>query len=143
MSSKTKIVVLHMKEIIYTAIFLILGLILAGILFFMFCSGGQKEKETGAYIPGIYTSSVTLNNTELLVEVAVNDDAQISSVRLSNLDDTVLAMYPLLSPAIESLSDQICSTQSLEDIALPEENPYTSKLLLNAVEEALKNAVAP
>ena len=133
MSSKTKIVVLHMKEIIYTAIFLVLGLILAGILFFMFSSGGKKDEEAGAYIPGIYTSSVTLNNTELLVEVAVDDSSRISSVRLSNLNDTVLAMYPLLTPAIENLSEQIQRTQSLEEVTLPEENPYTSQLLLNAV----------
>lgn len=36
MSSKTKIVVLRMKEIIYTAIFIGLGIILVTLLFIMF-----------------------------------------------------------------------------------------------------------
>ena len=36
MSSKTKIVVLHMKEIIYTVIFAVLAIILILLLIFMF-----------------------------------------------------------------------------------------------------------
>lgn len=35
MSSKTKIVVLHMKEVIYTAIFLVLAILLLVLLFTM------------------------------------------------------------------------------------------------------------
>ena len=36
MSSKTKIVVLHMKEIIYTAVFAVLAIVLILLLLFMF-----------------------------------------------------------------------------------------------------------
>ena len=36
MSSKTKIVVLHMKELIYTGIFLLLGIVLILLLLSMF-----------------------------------------------------------------------------------------------------------
>ena len=43
MSSKTKIVVLHMKEIIYTAVFVILGILLIILLAFMF---SPKQKNT-------------------------------------------------------------------------------------------------
>ena len=35
MSSKTRIVVLHMKEIIYTAVFALLGIFMLGIIKFM------------------------------------------------------------------------------------------------------------
>ena len=49
-------------------------------------------------------------------------------------------MYPLIQPAIESIADQICQTQSLENITLSEENPYTSQLILNAIKEALNKA---
>ena len=73
MSSKTKIVVLHMKEIIYTTIFIVLGILLLLLLFFMFLPE-KKEGSPGAkqYQPGIYTSTLTLNNTDLEVEVAVD-----------------------------------------------------------------------
>ena len=101
MSSKTKIVVLHMKEIIYTVLFVILGILLLILLAVMFF---PKDKETSAgtanYTPGVYTSSVTLNNMELLLEVTV-DESHINSIRCSNLDETVTTMYPLflLRPA--------------------------------------------
>lgn len=39
MSSKTKIVVLHMKEIIYTVIFAVLAIVLILLLIFMFRPG--------------------------------------------------------------------------------------------------------
>ena len=62
MSSKTRIVVLHMKEVIYTAIFLLLGLLMIILLLIMF--GPSKDKKTaasvqttsaltGQYLPGV------------------------------------------------------------------------------------------
>lgn len=141
MSSKTKIIVLHMKEIIYTAIFAALGLLILVLLFFMFSPGQRKNAGSKkSYTPGLYTQAVTLNNATLEVEVAVNETS-ISSIRIRNLDETVTAMYPLIQPAIEDLAQQICETQSLDNIRLSKENPYTSKLLLNAIEDALKKAV--
>ena len=56
MSSKTKIVVLHMKEIIYTIIISVLIILLAVLFFFMFSSKNQERKTSAqVYTPGIYT----------------------------------------------------------------------------------------
>ncbi|MDY5846719.1 MAG: hypothetical protein SPJ92_09395 [Bariatricus sp.] len=141
MSTKTKIVVLHMKEIIYTAVFVVLGILILCLLFFMFSSksarSGNIQKK---YNPGVYTSNVQLGSTDLEVEVAV-DETRITSIRISNLSESVSAMYPLLRPAIEDIANQICEQQSLENIELSSDTPYTSKLLLNAIDEALKKAV--
>ena len=74
MGSKTKIIVLHMKEIIYTAVFAALGILLIILLIVMFRPGG-KDKSADAkkqYTPGVYTSTLTLNNTNLEVEVSVD-----------------------------------------------------------------------
>ena len=46
MSSKTKIVVLHMKEIIYTGIFLLFLIVLGVLMFFMFDPGKAKSVST-------------------------------------------------------------------------------------------------
>ena len=99
----------------------------------------KKEGSPGAkqYQPGIYTSTLTLNNTDLEVEVAV-DASHINSIRFSNLDDTVTTMFPLIQPAIEDIAEQVYDTQSLENISLPQENPYTSQVILDTIEEALK-----
>lgn len=140
MSSKTKIVVLHMKEIIYTAIFIVFGILLIILLAFMFFPKKEsRSSDQHKYIPGIYTSTVTINNTELQVEVAV-DSSHINAVRFNNLDESVSVMYPLIQPSIEYIAEQIYAAQSLENIALSEDSPYTSQLILNAIEQALKKA---
>ncbi len=141
MSSKTKIVVLHMKEIIYTVIFVALGILLLLLLIFMFFPR-EKGKEANAtqYKPGVYTSTVTLNNTNLEVEVTV-DKSHINSIRFSNLDETVTTMFPLIQPTIEDIAEQIYDTQSLDNISYSEDNPYTSQVIVGAIQEALKKAV--
>ena len=141
MGSRTKIIVLHMKEIIYTAIFAALGILLIILLVIMFRPGGESgQKNTEQqYTPGTYTSSLMLNNTNLEVEVSVDED-RISSIRFSNLDDTVQAMFPLLQPAIEDIAEQVYETQSLDDITLSDETPYTSQVILDAIKEAVNKA---
>ena len=141
MSSRTKIVVLHMKEIIYTAIFAALAIVLIILLVIMFRPGGRTDQaDTGnRYTSGIYTSALTLNNTNLEVEVTV-DKTRINSIRFSNLDETVTTMFPLIQPAIEDIAEQIYKTQSLDDIALPEDTPYTSQIILDAIREAVEKA---
>ena len=140
MSSKTKIVVLHMKEIIYTAVFIALGILLLILLAFMFFPKQEDSQKTDPrYVPGIYTSTVTLNNTNLEVEVVV-DVSHINAIRFSNLDETITTMYPLAAPTIEYIAEQIYETQSLENITLNEESPYTSQVIVNAIENALKKA---
>ena len=140
MSSKTKIIVLHMKEIIYTVVIALLISLLIGLFFFMFSSRTSPPVTPQKhYTPGIYSSTITLNNTELSVEVAV-DEQYIQSVRISNLDESIQTMYPLLQPTLEDLSAQLSLVQSLDDVTLSDETPYTSRLLLNAIEAALEPA---
>lgn len=140
MSSKTKIVVLHMKEIIYTTIFVVLGILLILLLAFMFFPKDKKETaSTQQYTPGVYTSTVKLNNTALEVEVAV-DESHINSIRFANLDESVTTMFPLVQPAIEDIAEQVYESQSLENISFSEDNPYTSQVIVNAIDDALKKA---
>ena len=144
MGSRTKIIVLHMKEIIYTAIFAALGILLIVLLVIMF-RPGKGTDTTGTekqYTPGIYTSTLTLNNTNLEVEVSV-DESRINSIRFSNLDETVTAMFPLIQPAIEDIAEQVYETQSLDDIALSDDAPYTSQMILNAIKDAVAKAAVP
>ncbi|MEZ3467145.1 MAG: hypothetical protein K1W40_01375 [Schaedlerella sp.] len=143
MSSKTKIIVLHMKEIIYTAIFAALGILLIILLVVMFRPGGKKQPADAhaekQYTPGIYTSALTFNNTNLEVEVSV-DESRINSIRFSNLDESITTMFPLVQPAIEDIAEQIYKTQSLENITLSEQSPYTSQVILDAIAETVEKA---
>ena len=141
MSSKTKIVVLHMKELIYTVVFVVLGILLVLLLVYMFLPDKKDDaaQETMKYVAGVYTSSITFNDSTIDVEVVV-DENHINSISLKNLDETVSTMYPLMEPALESISEQVCASQSTDNITYADDNQYTSMVLLNAVKEALAKA---
>ena len=190
MSAKTKIVVLRMKELIYTGIFVALGILLIILLIIMFLPGkdtpsssGQPSGSTGqdtsldnttstsqgantygttltdtptlgtpasstdvtaastttAYIPGIYTTELVLNDQTIDVEVIV-DQSSITSVRLVNLSETITTMYPLLEPTFQTICTQVYETQTVEGITYAPENKYTSLVLLEAIRNSLDKA---
>lgn len=141
MSAKTKIVVLHMKEVIYTVIFIVLAIVLILLLVYMFGPGKKDSgaQETARYKAGVYTSSIQFEGETLDVQVTVDQD-HINGVSLKNLDESVATMYPLIESSMESISQQVCKKQSVDDISYSEENQYTSTMLLQAVKSALEKA---
>lgn len=143
MSSKTKIVVLHRKEVVYTIVFLVLAIILAILLYVMFGHSHSDSAATtasdGIYQPGIYASSISLSDNTFDVAVTVDSD-RIKSIALVNLSESTSAMYPLMEPALEDLASQIYATQSTDNIAYDESTQYTSTLLLSAIDHALAKA---
>ena len=146
MSSKTKIVVLHRKEVVYTLIFILLLIIFGVLLFIMFRETPKtatqtmvQTMDTVAYEPGIYASAITLNDNTFDVTVVV-DENRIKSINLVNLSEATAAMYPLMEPVLEDLSLQIYENQSTENLSFDEENLYTATLLLNAIDGALDKA---
>lgn len=150
MSSKTKIVVLHLKELIYTGIFAVLGILLIILLIIMFLPKNDKKNavttmtqtSTNTYIPGVYTTSLILNDNVVEIEVTV-DEKNINSIRLVNLDEAVTTMYPLIQPSFESLASQIIVNQSLDGITYPDDSKYTSMILLNAISASIEKAIDP
>jgi uncharacterized protein with FMN-binding domain len=142
MSSKTKIVVLHMKEVIYTVIFLLLAIVLGLVLFFMFGPGKAlmtSSSSASLYTAGIYRSAVQLGDNSFDVEVTVDAD-RIQSIHLTNLSESTAAVYPLMEPALDSLASQIYTSQSLEGLTYSDDQKYTSQLLLEAIRSALSLA---
>ena len=153
MSAKTKIVVLHMKELIYTGIFAVLGILFVILLIVMFLPGKKapapptpdtESMETASnslYIPGIYTTELVLGDQNINVEVIV-DANTITSIRMVNLNDAVTTMYPLLEPTFDSICEQVYTLQSLENITYSAENKYTSLVLLEVIRNSLDKATA-
>lgn len=142
MSAKTKIVVLKMKEIIFTGVIALLILILI-ILFLAFLfpkdTPNEEAMPTSKYIPGVYTTTVLLGDTAADVQVIV-DENHINSVALVNLSESVETMYPLVKPAMEDLSSQILDTQALDNITYSPNSQYTSIVLLHAISDAIEKA---
>ena len=147
MGSKTKIIVLHLKELIFTGMIILLGLVLVLLMLVLFRpqkNGSLPASGNGEaiYLPGKYTTTLLIGNSNLEVEVVV-DAACITSIRLENLTEAITTMYPLMEPCMETISGQICETQSLENLTYPEENQYTARLLIEAISAALQKAKLP
>lgn len=162
MSSNPKIVVLKTREIIYTLLLLFLAVLLVICLVLMFsgklkgkdapdsqapqstqtpaaAGTAEPESEKAIFTAGVYTTPVTLGDSSVDVEVSVDPD-HINSIRLVNLSEATAAAFPLVSPSLEHITSQILEKQTLEGITCPQENKYTSQLLLSAISQALEQA---
>lgn len=139
--SNTKVFVFRLKEILYTAFFVVLGVVLIILLIFMFT--GRKGKDTSQasneFIPGVYTASVTLENRPINVEVTL-DKNHINSVKLVDLDPVMQTLYPLLQPAMEDIEAQLVIHGSTELLTINDEYYYTSELLIDAINRAIDKA---
>lgn len=148
--ASTKLIVLKSKEIIYTLIFLALVAVLVIILMIMF-KGDKKGKEeekmnpvsdevTTGYVPGTYDSSITLGESTISVMVTV-DSESITDVSFKQLDESVMAMYPLLESSMEDINTQLQYVSSIDNLTYSSDNKYTATLIINAIRDALSKAV--
>lgn len=147
MGKNTKIVILKAKELIYTIIFVVLGILLLLLLLYMFLPGDKDSAsdeeatvtETASYIPGVYTSTVQLGESTLEVQVTI-DSNNICDVSVVNLNETISTMYPLLTPALDEINEQLPNIQSIDDLNCSTDSQYTSIILKQAIKNALEPA---
>lgn len=145
MSSHTKIVVLRSKELLYTILLLVVILLIAIVLFSIFVPGAESSETTPAaetqtaYVPGIYTSTLQLGAANLEMQVIVDAD-HINAISLTNLDESVTTMYPLMKPTLTELANKVLAAQSVENISYSTDSKYTSLMLLNSMSQALDKA---
>ncbi|BCJ97673.1 hypothetical protein [Anaerocolumna chitinilytica] len=140
--ANTKIVVLHLKEIIYTVLFAGLGILLIILLVIMFVSKNNDKSDSttdARYIPGVYTSTFVLNDTSLNLEVIVDRD-HINSVRIVNIDDAITTMFPLVEPTLEKIADQLYNGTDIKDVEISNDSKYTENYLVNAIKSTLAKA---
>lgn len=140
--AKTKIVVIQLKEIIYTVIFAALGILLILLLIVMFRGNKSDESasNTELYKAGVYTSSISLNDTAYNLEVVV-DSNHINNVQILNIDEAVTTMYPLVEPSLEAITDQLYNDVPIDQLEIDEEKQYTEQLLIEAIQVALDKAM--
>ncbi|HWT73794.1 MAG TPA: hypothetical protein VN258_03615 [Mobilitalea sp.] len=139
--AKTKIVVIQLKEIIYTVIFAALGILLILLLIFMFRDKKSEvaSNDTDLYTAGVWTSSITLNDIALNLEVVV-DKNHINSVSIKNIDDSITTMYPLVEPSLEAIATQLYNDVPIDQVTIQEDSKYTQQLLIEAIKSALDKA---
>lgn len=139
--SKTKIVIIQLKEIIYTAIFVGLGILLILLLIFMFLPKKKDTSpdQTSKYTAGVYNTKMTLNNTAINLEIVV-DENDIKSIRFVNLEDSITTMFPLIQPALEEIATQLYDGTDISKVSIKEDRQYTQTLLLDTIASTLEKA---
>lgn len=95
---------------------------------------------TDLYVPGIYSSTLQLGSSNVELQITV-DKNHINSINLTNLDESVTTLYPLMHPTLTELAAVILSEQSLENVSYNDENRYTSMLLMQVITSTLDKAV--
>lgn len=142
MSTKTKILVFKMKEIIYTIVFAVLAILLIIFLVLIIKGHSKKSSESSkksTFSPGIYEASIVLSSNPVNIEVVV-DHEQIKSISMVNVSEAVTTMYPLISSSLTEIASQIVQNNSTENLVFNDENKYTSIILVNAINTALCKA---
>lgn len=142
MSAKTKIIVLKSKELIYTGIFIILGILLILLLWYMFSPKQDNDDSTSAttqtiatYQPGVYSSQLNIGGTALELQTTIDEHA-VRHLEVMNLNDTVTTMYPLLSPSVDAINSQLEQTGNLDDVTYSGDSQYTTIVLLEAARQS-------
>lgn len=102
-------------------------------------SKNTASDSEATYNPGVYTSSLMLNNSSLEIEVCV-DSHRINSISVKNMDEAITTMYPLMKNSVNDLSNQIINSQSLENITYTDDCKYTYMILLDAISTTLDKA---
>ena len=145
--ARTKIVVLQVKKIIYTGIFVTIGILILAILLMMFLPKKSSEnrnvsklEETPAqsiYEAGVYTKEIEIGDSTVNLELAL-DEGQVKSLELVNLEESVETMYPLMKPTVESLEKKLVAGEDIHKIKLSGDAKYTGKMLMESVETMLE-----
>ena len=141
MQSDTRIFIFRLRQLLTVFIVLII-LLLAAVIAFTRLDLSKKDVQTSpasAYTAGVYTSSITLNNQSVDIKVVVDKD-HIKSASIVNLDESVAAMYPLLTTSMDAISAQLAAGVSIDDIRYESSSRYTSQVLLSAIAQAIDKA---
>lgn len=132
----TKIVVIKLKELVKKAVFVIIGLLIVGLLVYIFIPKGDNKQ--AIYEPGTYSASIILHNSPVRVDVTVNE-TEITDIQMTELGETQEVFYPLLAPTAQEVAEEIIDKQSV-DIEASVDKSMTTQIIVQAVSSALDKA---
>ena len=139
-----KIVILKRRQLLLSAL-----LVLVAIVTVLIISLSRKASsddgirlEDARYVPGLYNSDVNLSEYTLHLELAVDRDC-IKSVNITNLNEEILSMYPLIEPSLLAVAEQLTNGVAIDAVTISEDSKYTQMLLIEAIGSMLEKATLP
>lgn len=139
-----KIVILKRRQLLLCAILLIIAvvIVLAVSIGRKSNSGDNITLEDARYTPGLYHSDIQLSEYTLNLELAVDRDC-IKSVNITNLDEEILSMYPLIEPSLQAVSEQLIGGVAIDAVTISEDSKFTQMMLIEAIGSMLEKATLP
>ena len=139
-----KIVILKRRQLLLCAILLIIAvvIVLAVSIGRKRNSGDNITLEDARYTPGLYHSDIQLSEYTLNLELAVDRDC-IKSVNITNLDEEILSMYPLIEPSLQAVSEQLIGGVAIDAVTISEDSKFTQMMLIEAIGSMLEKATLP
>jgi len=138
---KSRFVVLQMKDIVRTGIFVAIGLVLLiALIWAIMPRGAASEMGARNFVPGTYTSYIIIHNRPIGVNVTVDED-KIIDITLSDMAESQEVFYPLIRPTMALLSQEVIDRQTT-NIEAPADAAITGRILLDAINNALMQAAA-
>ena len=133
----TKFVVVKARELVKTAVFAVLGvIIIAGLITFFLRMGADEN--TGMYRDGTYYGEMKAGGEAAEVAVEI-ENGEIAAVSMEEPTEAVSVFYPLLEKAAAEVGQAIVEGQTLAVEVSPEQT-YSAQLVLDAVAECLEKA---
>ncbi len=139
MSKSPRFMVFHLTQLLYTILIIVLSVIFLFLLYNFFGKTTSNNSKETMYIPGVYTSEISLNNAIFEIKM-IFDNNHINDISIQNMSDSVSAMYPLLIPTFDNITKQIIKTGSTDNVTCSDTAKYTGQLLLNSIIELEKKA---
>ena len=133
--SHSRFIVVKLKDIIKTAVFIALAIALIAVLTVFLNKAVFSEAR---YSPGTYTSVMYFGDEEVSVSVTVNKN-RIKDITVSEPSETVAVFYPLLSASAKDVCSKVLEEQTTE-IDVSSSNPVTEGLVLDAIKECISLA---
>lgn len=136
----TKFVVVKMRELLKTAVFAVLGvIILVGLITFFLRMGSGED--TGQYKDGTYEAAVQLGTEQAVVSVEING-GRIAQVQMQEMAESVAVMYPMVENTMDEIAAQVIQNQSAAQVDVSSQQTYSAQVLLDAVAQCLAQAEA-
>lgn len=107
----------------------------------MFLPKDEQEEKTSttSYIPGVYTSCMTLEDNAFTLQLTVDKDS-INGVNLINEDEAVSAVYPLIPSCLDNIEAQLITGTDIDKLSYNEDSKYTQLILTDAIKDLIGKA---
>ncbi len=133
--SKTRFMVIKLKELIKTAIFAIIGAAIIIALIIMIVPKSSDAK----YKSGTYTSNISIGDETAAITLTFSDN-EITDMAFVPTSDTFELFYPLAQTTAEEIKAQIMSNQSTDNIELSYDSQMTGEIILNGANACIQRA---